>query len=178
MMRTRQKPPAGPAGGRLSRHRKGFAMRVLVLNAGYEPLQTVSVPHAIRMLVRHVAEIHEAEDGLAYGLFPRPKIVRLLRYVVMKWRYTQPPRWSRRGVLTRDGHRCAYCGRRATTIDHVTPLSRGGARTSWLNTVAACGGASRSCNARKADKLPAEAGMTLRFTPYVPTWDQLHAPDA
>ncbi|MEV6628228.1 HNH endonuclease, partial [Amycolatopsis sp. NPDC051114] len=115
-------------------------MRVLVLNAGYEPLQTVSVPHAIRMLVRHVAEIHEAEDGLAYGLFPRPKIVRLLRYVVMKWRYTQPPRWSRRGVLTRDGHRCAYCGRRATTIDHVTPLSRGGARTSWLNTVAACGG--------------------------------------
>ncbi|MEV6628802.1 hypothetical protein AB0M71_48555, partial [Amycolatopsis sp. NPDC051114] len=34
------------------------------------------------------------------------------------------------------------------------------------------------CNARKADKLPAEAGMTLRFTPYVPTWDQLHAPGA
>src|SRR3569833_1380818 len=148
---TRQKPPAGPADGRHSRHRKGIAMRVLVLNAGYEPLQTVSVPHAIRMLARHAAEIHDAEDGLAYGLLPRPKIVRLLRYVVMKWRYTQPPRWSRRGVLTRAGHRCAYCGGRATTIDHVTPLSRGGERTSWLNTVAACGGTSRSF-------IPASAG--------------------
>ncbi|MEA5363301.1 HNH endonuclease [Amycolatopsis sp., V23-08] len=149
-------------------------MGVLVLNAGYEPLHTVSVPHAIRMLVRDVAVVHEAEDGLAYGLFPRPKIVRLLRYVVMKWRYTQPPRWSRRGVLARDGHRCAYCGQRATTIDHVVPLSRGGARTDWLNTVAACGGTARSCNARKADKLPAEAGMKLRITPRVPSWDQLH----
>jgi 5-methylcytosine-specific restriction endonuclease McrA len=153
---------------------KRCLVKVLVLNAGYEPLQTVSVPHAIRMLVRHVAEIHEAEDGLAYGLFPRPKIVRLLRYVVMKWRYTQPPRWSRRGVLARDGHRCAYCGQRATTIDHVRPISRGGARTDWLNTVAACGSTARSCNARKADKLPGEAGMKLRFAPYVPTWDQLH----
>ena len=70
-------------------------------------------------------------------------------------------------------YRCAYCGARATTIDHVTPLSRGGERTSWLNTVAACGGTSRSCNARKADRLPAEAGMKLRFAPFVPTWDQL-----
>ena len=32
-------------------------MKVLVLNAGYEPLHTVSVPHAIRMLVRQVETI-------------------------------------------------------------------------------------------------------------------------
>ncbi len=149
-------------------------MRVLVLNASYEPLHMVSVPHAIRMLVRHVAEIHESENDVAYGLFPRPRIVRLLRYVVMKWRYTSPPRWSRRGVLESDHYTCAYCGRRAKTVDHITPVSRGGARTCWLNTVAACGGSARSCNARKADKLPGEVGMKLRFAPCVPTWDELH----
>ncbi|WAL69143.1 HNH endonuclease [Amycolatopsis cynarae] len=146
---------------------------VLVLNASYEPLHVVSVPHAIRMLVRKVAEIQEAEDGRPFGLFPRPKIVRLVRYVVMKWRYTHPPRWSRRGVLLRDGYRCAYCGHRADTVDHIVPVSRGGERASWLNTVAACGGSARSCNARKADRLPEEAGMRLRVTPRVPDWHEL-----
>lgn len=151
---------------------------VLVLNASYEPLHQVSVPHAIRMLVRNVAEIHEAETDMTFGLFPRPKIVRLLRYVAMAWRYKQAPRWSRRGVLKRDGHRCAYCGRRADTVDHITPLSRGGKRTCWLNTVAACGGSARSCNARKANNLPEEVGMRLRITPFVPTWHELHATEA
>jgi 5-methylcytosine-specific restriction endonuclease McrA len=147
---------------------------VLVLNASMEPLHTVSVPHAVRMLVRKVAEIHEAETNTTFGHYPLPKVVRLVRYVVMRWRYRHPPRWSRRGVLQRDGHRCAYCGRPADTIDHITPLSRGGARTSWLNTVACCGGGPRSCNARKGDRLPAEAGMRLRSTPHVPTWSELH----
>lgn len=147
--------------------------RVLVLNASYEPLHTVSVPHAVRMLVRKVAEIHEADEA-TMGLFPRPRVVRLLRYVAMKWRYSRPPRWSRRGVLKRDNHTCAYCGRRADTVDHVIPLSRGGERTSWLNTVAACGDSPRSCNARKANHLPEEVGMRLRITPRVPTWDELH----
>jgi 5-methylcytosine-specific restriction endonuclease McrA len=127
------------------------------------------------MLVRNVAEIHEAEADLTIGLFPRPKIVRLLRYVAMKWRYSRPPRWTRNGVLKRDGHRCAYCGRPADTVDHITPLSRGGERTSWLNTVAACGNSARSCNARKSNKLPEEAGMRLQIAPRIPTWDELHA---
>jgi len=121
-------------------------MGVLVLNASMEPLHTVSVPHAVRMLVRKVAEIHEAEDGTTFGHYPLPRVVRLVRYVVMKWRYSRPPRWSRRGVLQRDHHRCAYCGRPGDTVDHVLPLSRGGTRTSWLNTVACCA----RCNAAKA----------------------------
>jgi 5-methylcytosine-specific restriction endonuclease McrA len=152
------------------------AMGVLVLNAGMEPLHTVSVPHAVRMLVRRVAEVHESHGDSMIGHFPLPKVVRLVRYVVMKWRHNRPPRWSRRGVLRRDGHRCAYCGKPADTVDHVTPLSRGGARTSWLNTVACCGGTARSCNARKGDRLPEEAGMRLRLTPYVPRWAELYGP--
>lgn len=146
-------------------------MSVLVLNAGYEPLHTVSVPHAVRMLVRNVAEIHEAEEDTTIGPFQRPRVVRLLRYVVMKWRYSHPPRWSRRNLLKRDRHRCGYCGHHAATVDHIRPTSRGGERTSWMNTVAAC----ERCNARKANKLPAEAGMILRIAPHVPSWDELHA---
>jgi 5-methylcytosine-specific restriction endonuclease McrA len=146
-------------------------MGVLVLNASMEPLHTVSVPHAVRMLVRKVAEIHEAEDGTTFGHYPLPRVVRLVRYVVMKWRYSRPPRWSRRGVLQRDHHRCAYCGRPADTVDHVLPLSRGGARTSWLNTVACCA----RCNAAKGSRLIDEAGLRLLVTPHAPSWAELQA---
>ncbi len=149
-------------------------MGVLVLNATCEPLHTVSVPHAIRMLIRQVAEVHEADPDTLFGTFPLPRVVRLYRYVVMKWRYSRAPRWSRRGVLIRDGHTCGYCGAYADTVDHIVPTSRGGERTSWLNTVACCGGTSRSCNARKGDRLPKEAGLKLRHKPFVPTWHQIH----
>lgn len=141
---------------------------VLVLNADLGPLHRVSVRHAIRMLLRQVAEIHEAQPDRLIGVYPMPTVVRLVRYVVTRWRYTAGPAWSRPGVLARDRHRCAYCGGHATTIDHVLPRSRGGANT-WLNTVAACGG----CNSAKDNRTPAEAGMTLRWEPTVPSWAAL-----
>lgn len=139
---------------------------VLVINADLGPLHRVSLKHAIRMLIRQVAEIHDYEPDRAIGIFPIPKVVRLINYVVTKWRRTRAPGWSRAGVLKRDAHRCGYCSRSATTIDHILPRSRGGAN-SWDNTVAACG----RCNQRKADKTPKEAGMTLQVNPYVPGWD-------
>jgi 5-methylcytosine-specific restriction endonuclease McrA len=138
---------------------------VLVLNADLGPLGRVTVRHAVRMLLRQVAEVHEAVPDRLIGIWPVPRAVRLVRYVVTRWRYTTGPAWSRAGVLKRDGHRCAYCGAHATTVDHVLPRSRGG-RNTWKNTVAACEG----CNQRKADATPAEAGMRLRVTAYAPTW--------
>jgi 5-methylcytosine-specific restriction endonuclease McrA len=138
---------------------------VLVLNADLGPLHRVSIRHAIRMLCREVAVVHEAEPDRQFGMFPMPRVLRLVTYVVTKWRYHSGPAWSRRGVLGRDGNRCGYCGRAATTVDHIVPVSRGG-RNTWLNAVAACDG----CNQRKGDRTPAEAGMALRFTPSTPTW--------
>jgi 5-methylcytosine-specific restriction endonuclease McrA len=138
---------------------------VLVLNADLGPLHQVSLKHAIRMLWRQVAEVHEAVPDRLIGVYPVPRVVRLVRYVVTKWRYSAGPAWSRAGVLTRDGHRCGYCGAPATTVDHITPRSRGGHNT-WLNTVAACSG----CNQRKDDRTPAEAGLCLRIKPAAPTW--------
>jgi 5-methylcytosine-specific restriction endonuclease McrA len=47
-------------------------------------------------------------------------------------------------------HRCVYCGKRAKgylTLDHITPLSKGGSHTAQ-NIVPSC----RSCNTRKLDR--------------------------
>ena len=141
---------------------------VLVLNADTMPLHTVSLRHAVRMLCRQVAEIHEAVPDRLIGVFPMPKIVRLITYIAPRWRFSSGPRWSRPGVLARDNRTCGYCGRAATTIDHIHPRSRGGKNT-WLNTVAACG----RCNQRKGDASLAESGMRLRTPPTAPTWASL-----
>lgn len=138
---------------------------VLVLNADLGPLHRVSIRHAIRMLCREVAEIHESEPDRQLGIWPMPKAVRLVRYIVTKWRYTSGPAWSLPGVLARDRHSCAYCDATATTIDHVLPRSRGG-RNTWQNTVAAC----ELCNQRKGHRTPDEWGHPLRFVPKAPSW--------
>jgi 5-methylcytosine-specific restriction endonuclease McrA len=52
----------------------------------------------------------------------------------------------REAVLIRDGYICNYCGRDATTADHVLPRSKGGQDT-MNNLVAAC----HDCNSDKSD---------------------------
>lgn len=138
----------------------------LVLNAGYEPLTTVSVRRGVVLLLADKAVLERP-----YPLrvvrggeveVPLPAVVRLRRYVRVPFR--QRASWSRRGVLVRDGYRCAYCGRRASTVDHVVPKAQGG-RDTWLNTVAACA----EDNQRKADRTPEQAGMRLLRLPFEPT---------
>jgi hypothetical protein len=86
---------------------------------------------------------------------------RLLRYVNGPYRRSVPV--SRRAVFGRDGNRCQYCGGPAESIDHVLPRSKGGDH-SWENVVACC----RSCNVRKADRTPLEAGLQLAERPAPP----------
>lgn len=138
---------------------------VLVLNADMQPLHRVTLRHAVRMLWRQVAEVHEAAPDRLIGVYPMPVVVRLVTYVVTRWRHTRVPSWSKQGVLARDERRCGYCGRRGDTVDHILPQSRGGTST-WANTVAACD----RCNQRKGARTPAEAGMVLRFRPAAPSW--------
>ena len=145
-------------------------MSVIVLNASYEPLHTVSIQHAIRMLVREVAVVEEAHDGASIGPFPLPRVLRLVRYVVTKWRYASGRlQYTRVGVLKRDKYICAYCGKPgATTMDHVVPRSRGG-RGEWLNAVAA----HAACNEKKGSRTPEEAGMPLLWQPWIPSRAEL-----
>jgi len=77
------------------------------------------------------------------------------------------PRFGARGIWERDGGVCQYTGRKLQpgegNIDHVIPRSRGG-RSWWDNCVLS----HREVNARKADRLPQEAGLHLLRNPAVP----------
>jgi 5-methylcytosine-specific restriction endonuclease McrA len=138
----------------------------LVLNASFEPLSTVSLRRAVVLVMRDKAVVERAHPGLRIRAqsveVPVPQVIRLRTYVRVPFR--QRAAWSRRGVLVRDRHRCAYCGRRAATVDHVVPRSHGGEDT-WLNTVASCA----RDNHRKADRTPEQAGMRLLTPPFEPT---------
>lgn len=133
-------------------------------------LHTKPLRHVLRMLHRGVAVPLEWVEGETVGPYPRVTSVELVTYVFTKWMFevTGTVMYSRSSLLERDRHRCAYCPKRGTTVDHILPRSRGG-KTTWLNCVAACPG----CNQRKDDRTPAEAGMRLRREPFVPTLAQI-----
>ena len=145
-------------------------MRTLVLNAGFEPLAVVSFKRALVLVMNGKATVIAADaEHPVFGLteaWDRPSVILLRRYVRIPSSRRVPV--SRRGVLRRDGQRCAYCGNGATTIDHVLPRSRGG-DDSWENLVACC----LKCNNLKSDRTPGEMGWTLRVRPRPPhgtTW--------
>lgn len=72
-------------------------------------------------------------------------------------------------LFARDRMLCLYCGdhfyRGELTRDHVVPVSKGG-RDIWTNVVTACW----SCNVRKGNRTPQQAGMPLLAVPYRPSW--------
>jgi 5-methylcytosine-specific restriction endonuclease McrA len=156
---------------------------VLLLNASYEPLAVIPVRRALSLLLRDRADAATDEQIMlttpSTGL-TIPSVLRLRRYVRVPQRGV---RWSRSGVMRRDGYRCIYCGiqagetrgsrvlyKDAFTIDHLIPRSRGGKNT-WGNTACAC----PTCNQRKGDRTPHEAGMTLLWEPKTPRVDYLVA---
>ena len=139
---------------------------VLVYNATYEPLSRTRLARAINLVLSGDAVIEEADPHRRIrhknGEMPWPKIIRMLRYIKVPLRYG-PQTWTKAGVLRRDNKSCGYCSKPATTVDHIHPKSRGGGDT-WDNTVAAC----LKCNAKKRDRTPQEAGMTLLIVPKTP----------
>ncbi len=138
---------------------------VLLLNATYEPLCVVPLRRAVVLVLDEKAEVVAAHDHRcvrsAVLSVPEPLVIRLRRVVRVPYRRRSSV--TRRAVLRRDGHRCAYCGGAADTVDHVVPRSRGGG-DQWENVVAAC----RRCNGRKGDRTLAELGWELPITPAAP----------
>lgn len=141
--------------------------RVLLLNATYEPLTAISIRRAVVLMLRDRAvAVHTDPNGPLIHSADRfvsvPSVIRLRSYVRVPYRATVP--LTRAALMHRDNNRCAYCGSRADTIDHVLPRSRGG-RHAWDNVVASCA----SCNHRKADKLLSELGWKLTVPLGAPT---------
>ena len=148
-------------------------VRCLALNASFEPLTMVPVHRALRLVIDGKAEIVEAEpDRVVRSVrlaVPRPVVIRLMKFIHV-------PRKFRRQVtntflFARDHYRCQFCGRHQAVLrerecltrDHLVPLSRGGTNA-WSNVVTACS----SCNARKGNHLPNEAGMQPMHVPVEP----------
>lgn len=151
--------------------------RVLLLNGStWEPLSVITVPRAINLLLGGKAVVVEETGKFLRTVresFPVPSVIALKSYVNVPRRRAH---WSRKGVLMRDNYICIYCGVRPGsalkgrilgksdfTVDHIVPRSRGG-RDQWTNTACACS----SCNHRKGNRLPHEAGMRLRWEPKTP----------
>ncbi len=144
--------------------------RVLVLNASYEPLTIVSWRKALILWLTNkveVVEFHSMWVHSAYHRFQLPSVLKLNRYV--KGQKDGPIRFCRENVYLRDGHQCQYCGQRVPlstlTLDHVVPVSHNGGHN-WNNVVTAC----RTCNNKKGNRTPDQAGMPLLTRPYKPRW--------
>lgn len=138
--------------------------KVLVLNNSYEPINICSWKKAIIMLIKGVATSLENTADIIRSpsvAVPLPSVLRLAHYVpVPKLR----KKLNKSYVLIRDSFICQYCGKKLReseiTFDHIIPRSRGG-RNNWQNLATAC----PECNAKKADKLPEEAGFILKRDP-------------
>ena len=146
-----------------------MSTNVLLLNASYEPLGTISWQRAVSLIVLGSGELVEQhgdrEIRSAGGfIMPYPSVVRLVRYV--RARRRGQAGFSRRNLRARDGGVCQVvaCQAPGTTVDHVVPRSKGG-DTSWENCVLMCA----EHNTAKRNRTPAEAGMRLKSTPQAPT---------
>jgi 5-methylcytosine-specific restriction endonuclease McrA len=145
-------------------------MKVVVLNADLVPINVTTYKKGYKLLYKGKAEIILADDEnvnmLSRKRMPRPKIIRLLKYVYLPYRVLTP---SKNNVFRRDGYQCGYCGvEKDLTIDHILPRSRGG-NNDWENLVTCC----TRCNGKKDDRTPEEAGMKLRVKPFAPTLGKL-----
>lgn len=137
---------------------------VLLLNATYEPLRVVSLKRAVVLLLEEKAEVIKESGEMIHSenmSVPKPKVIRLRYFVKIPYRKKVP--LSNKTVLVRDKFICAYCGDKATTVDHVHPRSKGGAHD-WTNVVAAC----QPCNQKKGNRSLAEIGWKLASSPSRP----------
>src|SRR5690348_15175324 len=137
----------------------------------------VPVRRALRLVIDRKAEIVEAEGPVVKSerlAIPRPAVIRLVKFVHVPRRFRRQV--TNTFLFARDNYRCQFCGRsqqelrhrECLTRDHLVPLSRGGTN-GWNNVLTACS----SCNTRKGNLLPEEAGMHPLRPPSSPiscTW--------
>lgn len=164
---------------------------ILVLDKNFQPIAIRPAKDVVGLLFTEAAKIldstynvYTVDQWIEYskliedaGLptlrtatfnFIVPEIIFLTDYV-RKQAHSKKLRYNRSAVFKRDNNQCQYCARdfkkSELTVDHVLPKSRGG-KSTWLNIATAC----KPCNWKKADKLPAEAGMKLIAPLRIPTW--------
>lgn len=165
----------------------------LILNKNWAPIQATTVKEAISLVCKGSAKIIDPQTFETMDLFSwndisrsrmkfgdaairschlslvPPEVIVLTNYDKLGERSVV---FSRRNIFKRDKYTCMFCGVQPgpseLTIDHLVPRSRKGV-SSWTNCVLAC----FTCNKRKANRTPEEAGMKLRRIPKKPSWKTL-----
>src|SRR5882757_621290 len=161
---------------------------VLVLNRNWQAINVRTPQEAFCMMATNVATALEIEgedhirpvtweEWIKLPIREQDEAVHTVRgqirvpTVIVAVNYTKVPKkrpkLCARNIRERDGNRCQYTGALLRpdegSLDHVLPRSRGG-RDTWENLV----WSSKDVNARKANRLPHEAGLRLLKTPRAP----------
>ena len=127
---------------------------------GQEDLRPVRWEDWLKLPVR----VEDNCIGTVNGPVRVPTILVLARFDRVPRRR---PKFCAKAIWERDGGVCQYTGRKLRpnegNIDHIVPVSRGGA-SSWENCVLA----DKKINSKKGNKLPEEAGLKLLRNPFTP----------
>lgn len=143
-------------------------MDTLVLDTSYMPVARVHWQRAVTLLFAGKVEVvEEYEDKHVKSVTFSIKMPSIVRFLRAKRGKKRAVKFSRENIYTRDSGKCQYCAtklaRPQATYDHVIPRAKGGI-TNWENIVICC----FSCNQKKRDRTPAEAGMKLLSIPVRP----------
>lgn len=144
-----------------------------VLAADGYPLRPIRSKHAVWAVMCEKASVVEYHDSAVVRTvreaFRAPKTIIKRKHVNVPDRV----KFNLHNLKRRDNKQCQYCSRdhlgqnEFFTKDHVIPTSRGG-KNEWANVVLCC----NTCNNKKGDRTPEEAGMRLVRQPITPTrWD-------
>lgn len=161
----------------------------LVLNKSYHAIHTLDWQKAMSLIFQDAAEVldenfqsynwkdwtelsqlmKENAQGFVNTAHMRiaiPEVIRLTKYDRLP---KKEVKFTRSNIYEHYKFKCCYCGQKKKrdelNLDHVLPRSRGG-QTTWDNIVLSC----ITCNTKKDNKTPDEAGMKLLVQPSKPTW--------
>ena len=168
--------------------------QVLVLNRLWQAVNVCSVRRALSLLFEGQAQVVFGDNSGDFRTFSftqwrdfsasnphddhretvrtvslRLLVPRVILLMVFDRLPKKEVKFTRHNIFERDRNTCQYCNRtlerRDLNLDHVVPRDRGGP-TTWENIVCSC----ITCNTRKANRTPAEAGMRLVRKPKRPKW--------
>jgi 5-methylcytosine-specific restriction endonuclease McrA len=142
--------------------------QVILLNADYSFLNTVSWQKAITLLAKGKVEVLKTSERVitsASGMIMKiPLVMRLIKIIRTIYKARVP--FSKKNVMVRDGFKCVYCGKTGVrfTIDHVVPKARGG-KSTFENCVCSC----KPCNNKKGSLSCRDARMFPKASLTAPT---------
>ncbi|KAJ7529102.1 hypothetical protein O6H91_15G034000 [Diphasiastrum complanatum] len=133
----------------------------LVLDLTYRPINVVSWKRALCLEILDKAEVLEYYDQAVCSpsrVFFIPAVLRMSNFLHRPKIRKVKLNLTRYNIFLRDKFKCQYCHSSGNlTVDHITPISRGGGWT-WDNLVTACS----DCNLKKGDKTLDELQMKLK----------------